>query len=155
LSEYSCLFLVWPSSLLHHSPLWCSDPPRFKEHHLDLEVCIFIASLHVWLVFFVFVFYSDLYNGPERLQYRGTRQCIMKHVSRIRPIAPLGFWNRLRQRTILQQVIGSPSFPSLDGHMGKRFHFICDFFKKNILSLICKQQFRLNFSQTPPSEASK
>jgi hypothetical protein len=45
----ACLFLFWSSSLPLHSPLWCSDPPRVKDHHLDLEVCIFIASLHVWL----------------------------------------------------------------------------------------------------------
>jgi hypothetical protein len=41
----TCLFLslsLWPSSLLHRSPLWCSDPPRVKEHHLDLELCIFM-----------------------------------------------------------------------------------------------------------------
>jgi hypothetical protein len=50
-----CLFLFWSSSLLHHSPLWCSDPPRVKEHHLDRGVCIFITSLHVWLFFFFIV----------------------------------------------------------------------------------------------------
>jgi hypothetical protein len=48
-SEHSHLFLFWPTSLLHHSPLWCSDLTRGKEHHLDLEVYILIASLHVWL----------------------------------------------------------------------------------------------------------
>jgi hypothetical protein len=32
----ACLFLFWSSSLLPHSPLWCSDPPRVKGHHLDL-----------------------------------------------------------------------------------------------------------------------
>jgi hypothetical protein len=37
-----------PSSLLHHSPLWCLDPPSVKEHHLDLGICISIASLHGW-----------------------------------------------------------------------------------------------------------
>jgi hypothetical protein len=50
-SEHS-LFLFCPpppTFLLYLSPLWCSDPPRVKEHHLDLEVCIFVASLHVWL----------------------------------------------------------------------------------------------------------
>jgi hypothetical protein len=25
------VFLFWPSSLLHHSTLWCSDPPRAKS----------------------------------------------------------------------------------------------------------------------------
>jgi hypothetical protein len=65
----ACLFLFWSPSLLHHSPLWCSDPPRVKEHHLDLWVCISIASLHVWL----FSFYSGLHNGPDRLQYQGNQ----------------------------------------------------------------------------------
>jgi hypothetical protein len=31
--------------------LWCSDPPWVKEHHFDLGICIFIASLHGWLFF--------------------------------------------------------------------------------------------------------
>jgi hypothetical protein len=44
--KQTCLFLFWPSPWLHYSPLWCLDPPRVKEHHLDLRVCIFIASLH-------------------------------------------------------------------------------------------------------------
>jgi hypothetical protein len=45
-SEYSLSVSFLPSSLLHDSPLWCSDPPTVKEHHLDLGVCISIASLH-------------------------------------------------------------------------------------------------------------
>jgi hypothetical protein len=34
-------------------PLWGLDPPRVKEHHLELGVCISIASLHVWLFSFL------------------------------------------------------------------------------------------------------
>jgi hypothetical protein len=44
----ACLFLFWSFSLLYNSLLWWSDPPKVKEHHLDLGVCISIASLHVW-----------------------------------------------------------------------------------------------------------
>jgi hypothetical protein len=51
----------WPSFLLHYPPLWYSDPLRVKEHHLDLGVCIFIASLHGRL----FSLYNGLYNGPD------------------------------------------------------------------------------------------
>jgi hypothetical protein len=37
-----CLFFFCsPSFFLHYSSLWSSDPPRVKEYHLDLEVCIF------------------------------------------------------------------------------------------------------------------
>jgi hypothetical protein len=46
-----CLYLFWSSSLLHYSPLWCSAPPTIREHHPDLGVCIFIASLHGQLFF--------------------------------------------------------------------------------------------------------
>jgi hypothetical protein len=48
----ACLFLFWPSYLLYHSPFWCLDPLRVKEHHLDLEVCIFITLLYSQLFFF-------------------------------------------------------------------------------------------------------
>jgi hypothetical protein len=54
----ACLFFFWPSFLLHYSPLWCSDLPRVKEHHLDLEVCIFnfwwwkfLRARHLFLCF--------------------------------------------------------------------------------------------------------
>jgi hypothetical protein len=75
---YLSALLFWSSFLLYHSPLWCLDPPRAKEHHLGLGVCIFIAPLYGWLfcsVFvFVFCFYSGLHNGPDRPQYQGSRQ---------------------------------------------------------------------------------
>jgi hypothetical protein len=45
-TSLSVSFLPPPHFLLHHSPLWCSDSLRVKEHHLDLGVCISIASLH-------------------------------------------------------------------------------------------------------------
>jgi hypothetical protein len=41
------------SALLSLPPAALSDPPRVKEHHLDLGVCIFIASLHVQPFFFL------------------------------------------------------------------------------------------------------
>jgi hypothetical protein len=53
LSEHSLsvsLLALLPATLL---PLWCSDPPRVKEHHPDLGVCISVASLHGWLFFFL------------------------------------------------------------------------------------------------------
>jgi hypothetical protein len=65
----ACLFLFWSCSLLQHSPLWCSDPPRVKGHHLNLGGCIFIASLHGQLFFSLqWPFY-----GPDGLQYQGTQ----------------------------------------------------------------------------------
>jgi hypothetical protein len=42
-----------PSSLLNYSLLWCLDPPKIEQHHLDLRVCIFIISLHGQLFFSV------------------------------------------------------------------------------------------------------
>jgi hypothetical protein len=47
ISTQDYLFLFWLSSLLHYSPLWWSDPPLVKEHHLDLGFCISRGSLHV------------------------------------------------------------------------------------------------------------
>jgi hypothetical protein len=72
LSEHS-LFFFWSSSLLQYSPLGCSDPRGVKEHHLDLGVCIFIASLHIWLFFNFYFSYNDLRNSPDRPQYQGNQ----------------------------------------------------------------------------------
>jgi hypothetical protein len=48
LSEHRLVcFFSGPSACYIISPLCCSYPPRVKEHHLDLEVCISIASLHL------------------------------------------------------------------------------------------------------------
>jgi hypothetical protein len=48
LSQFSglvCFLLILlPATLFL---LWCSDPSRVKEHHLNLGVYIFIASVHV------------------------------------------------------------------------------------------------------------
>jgi hypothetical protein len=85
LSEHrlACFFSFFflPSSLLHYSPLWCSDPSKVKEHHLDLGVCTSIESLHVWPFFF-----CGIHNGPDRQQYQGTRQGNIKRAPKIRPI---------------------------------------------------------------------
>jgi hypothetical protein len=51
---------------------------------------------------------------------RGTRQGDIKHVPRIRAIAPI--------RVLKLPKIGSPSSPNLDRDMSKLFNFICDFY---------------------------
>jgi uncharacterized membrane protein len=86
----SCLFLIWSSSLLHDSTLWCSEPPRVKDHHLDLQVCIFIASLHVWLFsFFIVGSIMVLINCNTRR----TRHGNIKYVPRIRTFSLLFMTN--------------------------------------------------------------
>jgi hypothetical protein len=65
-------------------PLWCSDPPRVKEHHLDLGVCIFIASLHGRLFFYILATIMALMDHNTK----GTKQGNIKHAPKTRPITP-------------------------------------------------------------------
>jgi hypothetical protein len=81
LSEYSLsVFLLAFLPAVSVPPLML----RPKKHHLDLEVCIFIASLHLWLLFLIVASIMVLKDHNTR----GTRQGNIKHVSRIRTIAP-------------------------------------------------------------------
>jgi hypothetical protein len=71
LSEHSLsvsLLALFPATSF---PLLILCPPRVKDHHLDLGVCIFIASLHVRPFWVCFVFYRGLPNGPHRPQHQG------------------------------------------------------------------------------------
>jgi hypothetical protein len=103
LSFISLLCYPSPASLSEHSlsvsllvllpatsfPLWCSDPPRVKEHHLDLGVCIFITSLHAWPFFFIVASIMVLIDRS----IRGTRQGNIRYVPRIKHIVPLFMTN--------------------------------------------------------------
>jgi hypothetical protein len=82
----SCLFLFWFSSLLHYSPLWCSDPPRVKEHHLDLGVCIFYSIItRVAVLFSIVASVMVLMNHNTK----GTRQGNIKYALKTKHTALL------------------------------------------------------------------
>jgi hypothetical protein len=73
-SEHSLSVSLLDILLATSFPTLILIPTRVKEHHLDLEVCIFVASLNVQLFYvFIFVFNSCLHNCPERPQYQGNQ----------------------------------------------------------------------------------
>jgi hypothetical protein len=93
LSEHS-LFPLWPSTLLHHSSLWCSDPPRVKEHHLDLGGLYFYSNITCTAILYIYIYiYGGLHNGLIDFNTMGIRQGNIKYTPKIRPIAPLFMTN--------------------------------------------------------------
>jgi hypothetical protein len=135
----ACLFLFWSSSLLHYSSFCCSDPPRVKEHRLDLGVCIFMTSLHVWPAFCLFVCLFIVVAIMILIDHNtsATRQGDINHALRTRPITPI---------RVLQ-------LPKAENHLPNRslgVHFLqvwtgtwASFFILSViffLSSICKQQ---------------
>jgi hypothetical protein len=99
------------------------DPPRFKEHHLDLEVCIFIASLNVWLVFHFCFFIVASIMVLKDGNTRGTRQGIIKHVSRIRPIDPIRVLKLPKAENHPQTGHWESTFPKSGRGHGQAFSF--------------------------------
>jgi hypothetical protein len=87
---------------------------------------------------------------------RETRQDNINHVSRIRPIAPIRVWKLLKAENHPPNRSLGVHLPQVWTGTWASIFILAVIFYNLFLSLICKQQlFRLNFSQTPPSEASK
>jgi hypothetical protein len=79
------LFLFWPSSRLHHLPLWCWAPPRVKDHHLDLGGLCF-HSIITWVAVFLSIVVSITVLMDQST--KGARQSNIKHAPKTKPHRP-------------------------------------------------------------------